>query len=115
MNVYATNQPAEGYEFQGSFESLGEAQAWAEARDEGYAHWWADEEAGERPEWAAGPVTPSWVKEARARIAAGEDPDSMVHFIDDNPARGLSSGLTPEELQRGGYTSRYYRLGDLAI
>ena len=52
--------------------------------------------------------------EAAARIAAGEDPDLMVHFIDDNPYRGLSSGLTPEEHQRGGYTSRYYRLGDLA-
>lgn len=52
--------------------------------------------------------------EAAARIAAGEDPDRMVHFIDDNPARGLSSGLTPEEYRRGGYISRYYRLGDLA-
>ena len=52
--------------------------------------------------------------EAAARIAAGESPDLMVHFIDDNPYRGLSSGLTPEEYRRGGYTSRYYRLGDLA-
>ena len=52
--------------------------------------------------------------EAAARIAAGESPDTRVHFIDDNPARGLSSGLTPAALQRGGYTSRYYRLGDLA-
>ena len=52
--------------------------------------------------------------EAAARIAAGEDPDLMVHFIDDKPARGLSSGLSPQEYRRGGYTSRYYRLGDLA-
>ena len=52
--------------------------------------------------------------EAAARIAAGESPDLMVHFIDDNPARGLSSGLTLEEYRRGGYISRYYRLGDLA-
>lgn len=52
--------------------------------------------------------------EAADRIAAGEDPNLMVHFIDDNPARGLSSGLTPEEYRRGGYTSRYYRLADLA-
>ena len=115
MNVYATNQPAEGYEFQGSFGSLGEAQAWAEARDEGYAHWWADEEDGERPEWASTPVTPSWVKEARALLQEGADPEGMVHFINDDPERGLSNPLTREELQRGGYTSRYYRLGDLAV
>ena len=52
--------------------------------------------------------------EAADRIAAGESPDMLVHFIGDDPARGLSSGLTPEEYRRGGYTSRYYRLGDLA-
>ena len=52
--------------------------------------------------------------EAARRVAEGESPDARVHCIDDNPARGLSSGLTPAELQRGGYTSPYYRLGDLA-
>lgn len=52
--------------------------------------------------------------EARARIAQGEDPDLMVHCIDDNPERGLSGGITADELRRGGYISRYYRLGDLA-
>jgi len=52
--------------------------------------------------------------EARARIEAGEDPERMVHCIDDNPARGLSMGLTRAEWARGGYISRYYRLGDLA-
>ena len=31
--------------------------------------------------------------EARARIEAGEDPERMVHCIDDNPARGLLMGL----------------------
>ena len=52
--------------------------------------------------------------EAARRVAEGADSDLMVHLIDDNPARGLSSGLTRAELARGGYTSRYYRLGDLA-
>lgn len=52
--------------------------------------------------------------EAQDRIAEGESPDNMVHFIDDNPARGLSSGLTRAELQRGGYTAHYMRLGDIA-
>lgn len=59
----------------------------------------------------------AWVEveaEARARIDAGEDPDFWVHCIDDNPERGLSDGITADELRRGGYISRYYRLGDLA-
>jgi hypothetical protein len=51
MNVYATNQPAKGYEFQGSFESLYEAQAWALARGDEYAYWWADDEE-QQPKWA---------------------------------------------------------------
>lgn len=61
-------------------------------------------------------ATRAWTNvaaEARARIDAGEDPNLMVHCIDDNPERGLSSGITRADLARGGYTSRYYRLGDL--
>ena len=53
MNVYATNQPAEGYEFQGSFASLDEAQAWALARGDEYSYWWADEgDEEQQPKWA---------------------------------------------------------------
>jgi hypothetical protein len=54
------------------------------------------------------------LEEAQARIERGEDPELLVHFIDDNPARGMSNGITLEEFQRGGYISRYYRLKDLA-
>ena len=66
MNVYATNQPAEGYEFQGSFESLYEAQAWALARGDAYAHWWADEGEEEQPNWAR---TPAYEKVKEALVA----------------------------------------------
>jgi hypothetical protein len=52
--------------------------------------------------------------EAARRVAEGEDPEALVHLIDDNPERGLSSGITRAEHAREGYISRYYRLGDLA-
>ena len=81
-----------------------EGMAWPRTRlDELVGDWWI--------------VTSDWRAihaEAARRVADGEDPDRMVHLIDDHPARGLSSGLTPEEHQRGGYTCRYYRLGELA-
>jgi hypothetical protein len=51
MNVYATNAANGGYQFQGSFASLGEAKNWAEAHDQKYAMWWADEGDGPRPQW----------------------------------------------------------------
>ena len=54
------------------------------------------------------------LEEAKERIERGEDPELLVHFIDDNPARGMSNGITLREFQKGGYISRYYRLGDLA-
>ena len=54
------------------------------------------------------------LEEAQARIDAGNDPELLVHFIDDDPARGMSNGITLKEFQRGGYISRYYRLKDLA-
>ena len=54
------------------------------------------------------------LQDAKERIERGEDPELLVHFIDDNPARGMSNGITLEEFQRGGYISRYYRLKDLA-
>lgn len=50
-------------------------------------------------------------REAQERIEAGESPENLVHFINDDPRQGLSSGITLEEYQRGGYISRYYRLG----
>ena len=50
-------------------------------------------------------------REAQERIEAGESPENLVHFIGDDPRRGLSSGITDEEFARGGYISRYYRLG----
>ena len=73
--------------------------------------------AAERAAFIDAARAQAWVEveaEARARIEAGEDPDIMVHCIDDNPERGLSDGITVDELRRGGYISRYYRLGDLA-
>ena len=54
------------------------------------------------------------LEEAKERIERGEDPELLVHFIDDDPERGMSNGITLEEFQRGGYISRYYRLKDLA-
>ena len=54
VTVYATNNPEMGYEFQGSYESLEQAQN-AEAHRLApvgeYAHWWADDETEEPPEW----------------------------------------------------------------
>ena len=52
--------------------------------------------------------------EAQDRIARGESPAGMVHFIDDNPERGLSSAISFEDFARGGYTSHYFALGDIA-
>lgn len=54
------------------------------------------------------------IKEAKKRIAEGESPEGLVHFIDDRPSRGLSSAITHEEWVRGGYTSRYYTLREIA-
>ena len=54
------------------------------------------------------------LEEAKERIERGDDPELLVHFIDDNPARGMSNGITLREFQRGGYIGRYYRLKDLA-
>ena len=48
---------------------------------------------------------------ARAAIAAGDSPDDLVHLMDDG---SLSSPITLADYQRGGYTSTYYRLGDIA-
>lgn len=48
--------------------------------------------------------------EATERINNGESPDNLVHFINDDPRQGLSSGITDEEFQKGGYIGRYYRL-----
>jgi hypothetical protein len=54
------------------------------------------------------------LEEAKERIERGDDPELLVHFIDDDPERGMSNGITLREFQRGGYISRYYRLKDLA-
>jgi len=54
------------------------------------------------------------LEEAQTRIEQGDDPELLVHFIDDDPERGMSNGITLREFQRGGYISRYYRLKDLA-
>ena len=54
------------------------------------------------------------LEEAQTRIEQGDDPELLVHFIDDDPERGMSDGITLREFQRGGYISRYYRLKDLA-
>ncbi len=48
---------------------------------------------------------------ARAAIAAGDSPDHLVHLMDDG---SISSPITLADYQRGGYTSTYYRLGDIA-
>ena len=53
--------------------------------------------------------------EATERVEAGESPENLVHFINDDPRQGLSSGITLEEYQRGGYIGRYYRLGNFTI
>lgn len=53
MNVYATNKPEQGYQLQGAWESLEEAQRWALERGLQFAHW-ATEEA--LPEWANWPI-----------------------------------------------------------
>lgn len=52
--------------------------------------------------------------EAQERIAQGDDPELLVHFINDDPKQGLSNGITLREYQKGGYLSLYYRLKDLA-
>jgi len=54
------------------------------------------------------------LEEAQTRIEQGDDPELLVHFIDDDPERGMSNGITLREFQRGGYIGRYYRLKDLA-
>ena len=54
------------------------------------------------------------LEEAKERIERGDDPELLVHFIDDDPERGMSNGITLREFQRGGYIGRYYRLKDLA-
>jgi hypothetical protein len=54
------------------------------------------------------------LEEAQTRIDTGDDPELLVHFIDDDPERGMSNGITLREFQRGGYIGRYYRLADLA-
>jgi hypothetical protein len=54
------------------------------------------------------------MNEALQRIAQGDDPELLVHFINDDPRQGLSNGITLREYQRGGYISLYYRLKDLA-
>jgi len=51
MIIYATNTPANGYEFCGAFASMEEAQKWASERGHNFAHWWADDEEGVKPDW----------------------------------------------------------------
>ena len=69
-----------------------------------------------------------WQKKAAAeaaeRIAAGESPEAMVHLMwspeqyegqsDDELFAGLSSSISLTQLQRGGYTERYWELGAVA-
>lgn len=55
ITVYATNNPEVGYEFQGSFISFEEAQAWATAHGLVYTYWWADEDYDVRPSWTRFP------------------------------------------------------------
>jgi len=38
----------------------------------------------------------------------------LVHFIDDDPTQGLSSTITLEEFQKGGYISTYYLVNQVA-
>jgi hypothetical protein len=54
MNVYATNN-TNGFEFQGSFDSVGEAMANATRDGLNYEFWWSDD--ADDPEWGA---MPSW-------------------------------------------------------
>jgi hypothetical protein len=76
---------------------------------------WAYRKVG-AAEWAPAEVGSHSARvEARARIAAGEDADLLVHAIDGDFRRGLSSGMTRQQWEQGGYTSQYYRLGDLAV
>ena len=51
MNVYATNRPDEGYEFNGSFTSLEEAKEFVERTGGQYTHWWCDNGVEWQPEW----------------------------------------------------------------
>lgn len=55
MNCYATNTP-EGFQFAGSFESVGQAMDNAARDGLNYTMWWADDE--DDPEWG---VMPNWV------------------------------------------------------
>jgi hypothetical protein len=53
--------------------------------------------------------------DAKRRILAGEDPQGLVHIIWGGEApSGLSSTLTLVEYQRGGYTSTYFTLEEVA-
>ena len=56
------------------------------------------------------------ITEAQERIDSGEAPSSLVHEIwhSNESYYGLSSSITVEDYQRGGYTSRYYSLRELA-
>jgi hypothetical protein len=59
---------------------------------------------------------------AAKAIDAGADPESMVHILyysDNNPDAeegilGLSTPISYENWRRGGYTCKYYQLGELA-
>ena len=51
---------------------------------------------------------------ARESIAFGEDPEGLVHVIHFDGGITLSSSISLEDYQRGGYTSVYYTLGYLA-
>ena len=55
MNVYATNTQ-QGFEFAGSFDSVGEAMANAARDGLTYAFWWTDDL--DDPEWG---TMPNWV------------------------------------------------------
>ena len=49
--------------------------------------------------------------DARKRIEAGEDPRALVHIADN---RELSSSISLEDFQRGGYVSTYKTLEEVA-
>jgi len=49
---------------------------------------------------------------AAARIARGENPDGLVHTLCDG--EDLSSSITREDYQRGGYISSYSTLAEVA-
>lgn len=51
MNVYATNNPEYGFDFNGSFSSYDEASLVALKHGLSYAFWWTDSDEGERPDW----------------------------------------------------------------